>query len=57
MNNYYASLMFKSKWQVTYGRLQNQLTMKCYAKFLVSSICQNIFITGIKKFTIVNVLG
>ena len=25
--------------------------------FLVSSICENIFITYIKKFTIVNILG
>ena len=36
---------------------KNQLIIKYYGKFLVSSICQNIFITYIKKFTIVNILG
>ena len=35
---------------------KNQLIMKYCSKFLVSSICQNIFITYIKKFTIVNIL-
>ena len=36
---------------------KNQLIMKHCGKFLVSSICQNIFITDIKKFTIVHILG
>ena len=36
---------------------KNQLIMKYCSKFLVSSICQNIFITYIKNFTIVNILG
>ena len=36
---------------------KNQLIMKYYSKFLVSSICQNIFFTYIKNFTIVNILG
>ena len=31
--------------------------MKYSSKFLVSSICQNIFITYIKKITIVDILG
>ena len=36
---------------------KNQLIMKYYSKFLHSSICQNIFITYINEFTIVNILG
>ena len=36
---------------------KNQLIKKYCSKFLVYSICQNIFITYIKKFTIVNILG
>ena len=36
---------------------KNQLIMKYYSKFLVSSIWQNILITYIKKFTIENLLG
>ena len=36
---------------------KNQLIMKYCSKFLVYSICQNIFNTYIKKFTIVNILG
>ena len=36
---------------------KSQLIMKYCSKFLVSSISQNIFITYIKKFTIVNILG
>ena len=36
---------------------KNQLIMKYCSKFLVYSICQDIFITYIKKFTIVNILG
>ena len=36
---------------------KNQLIMKHCGKFLVSGICQNIFITDIKKFTIVHILG
>ena len=43
---------------------KNQLIMKYYSKFLVSSICQNTYfyllkiqITYIKNFTIVNILG
>ena len=53
----YASLIDQVKmasilWQVAY-----QLIMKYCSKFLVSSICQSIFITHIKKFTIVNILG
>ena len=36
---------------------KNQLIMKNCSKFLVSIICQNIFITCIKEFTIVNILG
>ena len=35
---------------------KNQLIMKYCTKFLVSSIYQNIFITYIKIFTIVNIL-
>ena len=47
----------KKKWPVAYRRLQNRLIMKYCSKFLASSICQNIFIAYIKKFTIVNILG
>ena len=36
---------------------KNQLIMKYCSKLLVSSICQNIFITYIKKFTTLNILG
>ena len=36
---------------------KNQLIMKYYNEFLVSSICENIFITYIKNYTIVNILG
>ena len=36
---------------------KDQLIMKYCIKFLVSSIFQNIFITYIKKFTNVNILG
>ena len=36
---------------------KNQLIMKYYSKFLVSSICQNVSITYIKDVTIVNILG
>ena len=36
---------------------KNQLIMKYCGEFLVSSICQNIFIIYIKNFTIVNILG
>ena len=45
--------MASSLWQVA----KNQLIMKYCSKFLVSSICQNIFITYIKKIIIVNILG
>ena len=34
-----------------------QLIMKHYCKFLVSNICHTNFITYVKKFTIVNILG
>ena len=36
---------------------ENQLIMKYCSKFLVSRICKNIFITYIKRRTIVNILG
>ena len=51
----YASLIYQEKWLV--AGCKNLLIMKYCSKFLVSSICQNIFITYIKKFTIVNILG
>ena len=39
------------------GGCKNQFIMKYYDKFLVSMICENIFITNIEKFSIVNILG
>ena len=36
---------------------KSQLIMKYCDKFLVSSLRQNVFITDIKKFPIVHILG
>ena len=38
------------------SQVANWLIMKYCSKFLASSICQDIFIAYIKKFTIVNIL-
>ena len=54
-----ASLIFQVKMasSLCMAGGKNQLIMKYCSKFLVSSFSQNIVITYIKKFTIVNILG
>ena len=50
INNYFASLIYQVKMASSLlAGCKNQLIIKYCSKFLVSSICQNIFITYIKK--------